>query len=82
MKSDTYSNGALLDMNFAIPDTNGSICQYIAVIKRQRERPESLPTGIELYSLLSLAAMFRKRRTHTEVVKVCSMANLCFFHAY
>jgi len=82
MKSDTYSNGALLDMNLAIPDTNGSICQYIAVIKRQRERPESLPTGMELYSLLSLAAMFRKRRTHTEVVKVCSMANLCFFHAY
>jgi hypothetical protein len=82
MKHDTYSNGVLLDMNFAIPDTNGSICQYIAVVKRQRQRPESLLTGIELYSLLSLAAMFRKERTHTEVVKVCSIANLCFFYTY
>ena len=38
--------------------------------------------GGGLYSLLSLAAMFRKQRTHTEVVNVCSMANLCFFPAY
>jgi hypothetical protein len=64
MKHDTYSNGALLDMKFAIPDMNGSICQNIAVVKRQRERPESLPTRIELYSLLSLAAMFRNTVTY------------------
>lgn len=45
------SPGTLLDMHIAIPEANGSTSQYIAVIRRQREQPESLPTLTELYSL-------------------------------
>jgi hypothetical protein len=46
------SPGTLLDMHIAIPEANGSTSQYIAVIRRQREQPESLPTLTELVVLL------------------------------
>lgn len=56
------SPGTLLDMHIAIPEANGSTSQYIAVIRRQREQSESLPTLTELYSLFSSAAMFKKTK--------------------
>jgi predicted SAM-dependent methyltransferase len=68
-------------MNIAIPDTNGSTFQYIAVVKRHRKRPESFPTALELYSMLSFAAMFRKQKTYTGVVKARSIAILVFMSA-
>lgn len=76
MKHDTYSRGTFLELYFAMPDANGSTSQYVAVVQRHRERPESFPTVVELYSILSLAAKFRKQQTHTGVVKVGSIAVL------
>jgi hypothetical protein len=76
MKHDTYSRGTVLDMNIAIPNTNGSICQYVAVVKRNRARLESSPTSAELYSILSLAAMFREQKTHAGDIKVRVIADL------
>ncbi|KAF4628437.1 hypothetical protein G7Y89_g9718 [Cudoniella acicularis] len=70
MKHDTYTCGTLLDMNIAIPDANGCIVQYVGVVTRHRKRPESFPTVVELYSMLSMAAMFRKQKTHAGVVRL------------
>lgn len=70
MKHDSYSRGTILDLFIAMPDANGSTYQYVAVIKRHRKRPDPLPTVVELYSMLSLAAKFRKQKSHTDVVKV------------
>lgn len=69
IKHDTYSPGALCDMYMRIPNRNNSTSQYIAIVKRTRIRPESLPTTAELYCLLSLAARINEE-THAEVIKV------------
>jgi hypothetical protein len=73
------SPGTLLDMHIAIPEANGSTSQYIAVIRRQREQPESLPTLTELYSLFSSAAMFKKQKTHARVIKARSITTTVSF---
>lgn len=70
MKHDPHTYGTLLDMNIAIPDTNGCIVQYVGVVTRHREHPEPFPTVKELYSMLSMAAMFKNQKTHAEVIKI------------
>ena len=70
VKHDTCSTGNHLDTCLVIPDSDGNIVQYVAIITRQRNQPEALPSTTELYSLLSLAARFSKQETHASVVKV------------
>ncbi len=50
---DTYSNGALLDMNFAIPDTKKSEGKVIRIAKKSRKKEKRLRPSL-YYSLFLL----------------------------